>query len=182
VLCFEVRCDMMKDEFLRSEASLGEAEFRRSLSCFATGITVVTTSDHQGQTRAMTVNTFTSVSLDPPLVLYCLGNSAFHFHVFARAESFAVNVLHANQQVLSDRFSREHDDDLADLKTGRLSTGSPVLLEALTALDCTMHAKHEAGDHLIILGEVQAIKNGPRFDPLLFFRSEYRALRPSADG
>ncbi len=173
---------MMNDQFLRSQPGVSEADFRKSLSFFATGIAVVTTYAHEGRMRAMTVNTFTSVSLNPPLILYCLGKSAFHFRVFARAEAFAVNVLHSNQQILSDRFAREHDDDLADVKTGRLFTGSPILLGALTALDCVVYAKHEAGDHLIVLGEVQAIKSGPKFDPLLFFGSEYRALRHPDDG
>ncbi|MGI9451703.1 MAG: flavin reductase family protein [Geminicoccaceae bacterium] len=173
---------MAETELLASEAVVDETEFRKALSCFATGITILTTRDHRDRSRAMTVNTLTSVSLDPPLILYCLGKSAFHFNVFSKAEMFAVNVLRNDQQALSDRFAREQDDDLADLRTISLVTGSPILTDHLTVLDCTTHAKHEAGDHVVVLGRVRAIKHGPNADPLLYFKSQYRSFRPSAVG
>lgn len=152
--------------------------FRDVLGQFATGITVVTTRDKLRRPRAVTVNSFTSVSLDPPLVLYCLDRSAFNFGVFAEAKAFAINVLSADQQVLSDRFAREAEDQLADIQLTELETGSPVLSGCLAVLDCEAETIHEAGDHLIIVGRVAALDLSSESDPLIYFRSSYRSLRP----
>ena len=179
-LLIEERRNIEGTELLALEAIVGKTEFRKALSCFATGIAILTTRDDRDRSCAMTVNTLTSVSLDPPLILYCLGKSAFHFDAFSRAEAFAINMLRNDQQALSDRFAREQDDDLADLRITSLVTGSPILADHLTVLDCTTHARHEAGDHIIVLGQVRAIKNAPKADPLLYFKSQYRSLRPSA--
>lgn len=163
-------------------ASIGQvdaAAFRRALSRFATGVVIVTTRDHAGRRHAMTVNAFSSVSLDPPLVLFCLGKTAFHVNAFAGAQAFAINVLAADQQGLSDRFAREVEDDFADLATEGLLTGSPVLPGCLATLDCRTEARHEAGDHLIVVGRVSAIGQTAEDggDPLLFFESGYCRLR-----
>jgi flavin reductase (DIM6/NTAB) family NADH-FMN oxidoreductase RutF len=155
-----------------------EAELRLVLSRFATGITVVTGRDEELRPRAITVNAFTSVSIDPPLILYCLGKSAFNFEVFARAKAFAVNILGANQEALSDRFAREAEDDFKDLSVAELATGSPVLVGCLAVLDCRTEAIHEAGDHLIVVGRVCALDVPPEAPPLMYFRSRYSRLKP----
>ena len=160
-----------------------DADFRLALSHFATGITIVTARDHGRRPHGITVNSFTSVSLDPPLVLYCLGKSAFHFDVFAKAEAFAVNVLSADGQALSDRFAREAQDNFDGLAVTELASGSPVLANCLAVLDCEREAVHEAGDHLIVVGRVTAfeVPGGPEVDetqPLLYYRSGYRRLMP----
>ena len=157
--------------------------FRRALGQFATGIVVVTTRLSTGEGRGLTVNAFTSVSLDPPLVLYCLGRSAYHFSVFEKAEAFAINFLGAGQQALSDRFARETDDGLDGLETLGLVTGSPILSSCETALDCRREAIHDAGDHVVVVGRVAAIHRpdrpaGAEDDPLIYFGSTYRRLRP----
>ena len=147
------------------------------LGHFATGITVITGRDEERRARAITVNAFTSLSLDPPLVLYCLDRSAFHFEVFSNAEAFAVNILAADQQALSERFAREAEDDLAGLGTFELTTGSPVLAGCLAALVCETEALHEAGDHRIVIGRVTALHVTDAAEPLVYFRGDYRRLR-----
>jgi flavin reductase (DIM6/NTAB) family NADH-FMN oxidoreductase RutF len=167
---------------LQGDGKVDAQAFRLALGRFATGIVAVTTCDDRGQPYAITVNAFTSVSLDPPLVLFCLGKAAFHVDVFARAEAFAINVLNADQQDLSNRFAREEADDLTGLRLGRLRTGSPILPGCLAALDCTIETRHEAGDHIIVVGRVCAIDSGAERDPLIYFGSRYRTLKPSCDG
>ena len=153
------------------------AELRFVMSHFATGITVVTGRDAERRPRAITVNAFTSLSLDPPLVLYCLDRSAFHFDVLSKAEDFAVSMLADDQRALSERFAREAEDDFSDLSTFELKTGSPVLAGCLAALDCETAARHEAGDHLLVVGRVTALHVTDAAEPLVYFRGDYRRLR-----
>ena len=153
------------------------AGLRFVMSRFATGIAVVAGRDEERRPRAITVNAFSSLSLDPPLVLYCLDRSAFHFDVFSKAEAFAVSILAADQQALSERFAREAEDDFADLSAFELTTGCPVLAGCLAALDCETAARHEAGDHLIVIGRVTALHVRDAAEPLIYFRGDYRRLR-----
>lgn len=151
-------------------------ELRAVLGAFATGIAVVTTRDAQGAQRAITVNSFSSVSLDPPLILFCLDKAAFHYEGFASAEAFAVNILSAGQEALSNRFASEAEDGFEDLETEALATGSPILAGALAALDCRREAAHDAGDHQILIGRVAALRAPRAADPLLYFRGAYAGL------
>ena len=167
---------------MASKVRASETCFRQALGRFATGVVIVTTRNIAGSPRAITVNAFNSVSLDPPLVLFCLGRSAFHFGIFAEARSFAINVLRTDQQALSDRFAQEVEDDFADLSTRSLLTGNPILPGCLAALDCTTETQHDAGDHLIVVGRVCAIDEVASGDPLIFFERGYRGLRPTRDG
>ena len=162
---------------VRRRTCVDEAELRLVLSKFATGITVVTGRDEELRPRAITVNAFTAVSIDPPLILYCLGKAAFNFDVFAEAEAFAVNVLSADQQALSDRFAREAEDDFPDLPVTELATGSPVLAGCIAVLDCETEAIHEAGDHLIVVGRVRALDVPRESEPLVYFRRGYCRLK-----
>ena len=155
-----------------------EAHLRLVLSSFATGVTVVTGRDGKLRPRAITVSAFTSVSINPPLILYCLGKTAFSFDVFAKARAFAVNILAEEQEALSDRFAREAVDDFPDLAFTELATGSPILAGCLAALDCETEAVHEAGDHLIMVGRVRALDVPREALPLLYFRSRYCRLTP----
>ncbi|MGI9507961.1 MAG: flavin reductase family protein, partial [Geminicoccaceae bacterium] len=159
-----------------------EAAFRAALSRFATGVVIVTTRDRMGQPSAITVNAFSSVSLDPPLVLFCLGKSAFNFDTFAGADAFAVNMLGSDQQTLSNRFARKAEDQFSDLQIGDLTTGSPILTGCLAVLDCETEMRHEAGDHLIIVGRVVAIDTATDDSPLLYFDSRYAELKPRDGG
>ncbi|MEM7226900.1 MAG: flavin reductase family protein [Pseudomonadota bacterium] len=158
------------------DTTVDEEDLRYVLSHFATGITVVTGRDDHGRARAITVNAFASLSLEPPLILYALGKSAFNFNVFATAKVFAVNILSADQEALSDRFAREAEDAFPDVPVIELATGSPILVDGLGALDCETQAIHEAGDHLIMIGLVRALSLPREAEPLVYFRSRYRRV------
>ena len=168
---------MVENRTANRGTGVDRAKLRSVLSNFATGITVVTGRDQMRRPRAITVNAFTSLSLDPPLVLYCLDRSAFHFDVFSKANAFAVNILAADQQALSDRFAREAEDDFADWDTVTLTTGSPILTGCLANLDCETEALHEFGDHVIVIGRVTGLNVTGPTEPLVYFRGGYRRLQ-----
>jgi flavin reductase (DIM6/NTAB) family NADH-FMN oxidoreductase RutF len=149
--------------------------FRAVLGRFATGITIVTTRDVEGRDHGMTVSAFSSLSLDPPLVLICIGNEATMAPVMATATSFAVNVLSAAQEALSRRFSGKLDDRFADLAATRGPLGNVVLDDVLASLECRVVARHPAGDHVIVVGQVEGgVARDGR--PLLYYRGGYAQL------
>lgn len=150
---------------------------RQVLGAFATGVAVITTGRAGQNACAMTVNSFTSVSLDPPLVLFCVDRAAFHLNRFLDADDFAVNILTGAQQDLSNRFAQEAVDGFDDLDTTRLTTGCPVFADALAVLDCEVETRHDAGDHVIVLGRVVALRTPSTEDPLLFYRGAYAGIR-----
>jgi len=155
-----------------------ERGFRDTLGRFASGVTVVTTRDAAGAAKAVTVSAFCSVSLEPPLVLFCLGKQAFHAVSFERGEGFAVNLLTSCQQELSNRFAREADSDWSGIETESWATGSPILKESLAALECMPYALHEAGDHWVMIGRVIGLGLNRRADagPLLYYGGTYHSL------
>lgn len=152
------------------------AELRKAFGCFLTGVTVVTTLGESEQPRGFTANSFTSVSLDPPLVLVCLGNGAGSYPIFAVAQHFAVNILSETQRDVSNRFASKQGDKFHDTAWRSGSTGSPLLDDAVAWLDCRTHRHIEAGDHLILLGEVVDLGHSPRA-PLGFCRGNYIDFR-----
>lgn len=149
---------------------------RDALGCFATGVTVVTTLDEEGQPVGLTANSFTSVSLDPPLLLVCIAKSAGSLAAMEAAENFAVNVLHIGQQPTSNLFAKSGEDRFAGTPWSRGHNGSPLLSGALANFECRRHALHDGGDHVILIGEVVRARFEPRRDPLLYFRGKYRRL------
>lgn len=165
---------------LRPLSYLGGSEprvLRDALGCFSTGVTIITTLDPSGQPIGLTANSFTSVSLAPPLVLFALSKRSANLETFMNAQKFAVNVLHIGQQPLSNRFaSRDAARFDAVEWSVRSENGSPVLAEALAAFDCETHAVHEGGDHLMFVGKVHHAWFEPNRDPLLYFRGKYRRL------
>lgn len=148
---------------------------RDALGCFATGVTVVTTRDQTGQPVGLTANSFSSVSLDPPLILFCLARSSTNVESFRQAEHFAINVLHIGQQPTSGVFARS-GDRFQDVAWETWDTGVPILSGALASFECATDRIVEAGDHLVIIGRVTRARFEPRRDPLLYFRGKYRRL------
>jgi flavin-dependent trigonelline monooxygenase, reductase component len=148
---------------------------RHAFGCFATGVTVVTACDGLGQPRGMTANSFTSVSLAPPLILVCVATDAPIWPTFAAAEAFAVNVLADGQHALSQGFARPALDKFAgiDWRPGEL--GAPILGGVAAHLECRRVREIKAGDHMILLGEVIALAHAP-VPPLIFHRGGYAAL------
>ncbi len=139
--------------------------FRDALACFATGVTVVTIAGPDGP-MGMTANSFASVSLDPPLVLWSPARSSSRFTYFTTAHFFAIHVLPADQAALCARFTRG-GAGFTGLKAEISETGVPLLTDVLARFECEMHATHEGGDHMIVVGRVQkAVLRGG--DPLVF--------------
>lgn len=153
--------------------------FRKVLGHFATGVTVVTTRHHTGEPWGFTVNSFTSVSLEPPLVLVCVGlTSESHQAMFA-AKYFAVNFLSEKQQELSRHFASKSPNRFRAVPHSDSVHGCPLFDGCLGFLECEKVASHVHGDHTIIIGEVLEAKvDGGR--PLLFYGSSYARLEPSS--
>jgi 3-hydroxy-9,10-secoandrosta-1,3,5(10)-triene-9,17-dione monooxygenase reductase component len=150
--------------------------FRDVLGRFCTGVTVVTAMSG-GEPVGMTCQSFSSVSLSPPLVLFCPAKTSRAWPLIQRAGSFCVNLLADGQHEVSDVMATKGVDKFADLDWQPAPhTGSPVLEGVLGFVDCTIHAVHEAGDHYVVLGRVQELKSYVEAaEPLLFFEGRYRS-------
>jgi flavin reductase (DIM6/NTAB) family NADH-FMN oxidoreductase RutF/pimeloyl-ACP methyl ester carboxylesterase len=149
---------------------------RDAMGCFATGITIVTALDAQAKPIGLTANSFTSLSLDPPLLLLCIANNAGSAPVLRQTEYFGVNVLQTGQQPASNRFAGKGEDRFAATAWGPGESGVPLLDGSLVSFECRRHAVHDGGDHFILVGEVSRAQFEPRRDPLLYFRGKYRRL------
>ncbi|NBB61516.1 flavin reductase [Pseudomonas sp. ODNR1LW] len=163
-------------EALHYQAGSDARTLRDALGCFATGVTVVTTLDEAGQPVGLTANSFSSVSLDPPLILFCLARSSSNLERFQRAEHFAINVLHIGQQPMSGAFARSSAERFDGVAWETWDTGAPILSGSLASFECATHQVVEAGDHLVFIGRVTRARFEPRRDPLLYFRGRYRRL------
>jgi len=149
---------------------------RDALGCFATGVTVVTCLGAEGEPAGLTVNSFTSVSLDPPLLLVCLAKQAASAAALTEASHFAVNVLQTGQQPASIRFSTRDEDRFGTTPWSCGEGGAPILKDSLGVFECERHAVHDGGDHHILIGQVVKASFDAGLDPLLYFRGRYRRL------
>ena len=149
---------------------------RDALGCFATGVTVVTCLDEAGRPVGLTANSFTSLSLDPPLLLVCVAKASASAVPLTRAAHFAVNVLQTLQQPASITFSTRGEDRFGQTEWSTGEHGAPVLMESLSVFECRRSAVHDGGDHHILVGEVVKASFEPGLDPLLYFRGSYRRL------
>ena len=156
------------------QAPIDIREFRNALGSFTTGVTIVTTRDQDGHDVGMTANSFNSVSLDPPLVLWSLAKSSGSLPAFANAEYFAVHILAADQEPLSNVFAKRGADKFAGLDLGRGHGGVPLLGNCSARFECRTAYRYEGGDHEIIVGEVVLFENHER--PPLAFQSGAYAL------
>jgi flavin reductase (DIM6/NTAB) family NADH-FMN oxidoreductase RutF len=158
--------------------AVDQALFRQLAGSFATGVTVITTGA-EGSFRGMTANAFSSLSLDPPLVLVCVDKSAETLAVLKAAGRFNVNILSSEQEQLSRNFARKESPEAhgltgIDYRLGEL--GLPVLNGSLAYLECEVVEQYEGGDHIIFVGEVTHGELGASEQPLLYFRGRYRAV------
>jgi flavin reductase len=155
--------------------------FREAMRSFPTGVIVVTVTSDEGTMHGMTVNSFSSVSLDPMLVLVCLNETSRGLSLIKRAGVFAANVLSAGQQDVSRWFAdlrRPAGSMMFDgvpCKPG--VTGCPVLADAAASFECRLRQSHPAGDHLIVLGEVVSLVHRPQLEPLIFHAGTYKSLQ-----
>lgn len=149
---------------------------RRAFGTFVTGVTVITTRDEDGMPRGMTANSFTSVSLDPPLLLVCVAKSASSYQAFTSAGCFAVNILHEGQVDVSGTFASKAQDKFQSVTHDNIHTGAPVLTDSLTWFDCTTFSTVDAGDHAVLIGQVRAFGTSPTA-PLGFCRGRYASVK-----
>lgn len=154
------------------DADFDSTEFRRALGSFLTGVTIVTTVGPDGEPRGFTANSFTSVSLDPPLILVCIAKHAHGHPVFAFSKSFAVNVLSESQKAASGVFASKAADKFAAVEWRPGSTGSPVIDGSVAAFDCDLDQMVDAGDHSILIGRVRDFSHNAS-QPLGYCRGAY---------
>lgn len=156
---------------------LEPASLRRAFGSFGTGVTIVTTRDAQGRPVGMTVNSFTAVSLDPPLLLWCIQRQVWPFHAFAGSDRFAVHVLHAGQRALSDRFAGTEPNRFDGIALAEGIDGLPLLADHAACFQCRVEHRYDGGDHLILVGRVLEASSRD-LPPLLFHGGRY--LDPGA--
>lgn len=148
---------------------IAASDFRKTLGCFATGVAVITTTSATGQPIGVTVNSFSSVSLEPPLVLWSLARKAWSLEAFQSSRGFAVNILASDQEAICRNFSRNVEDRFADIAWTRGLDGLPLITGAVATLQCQHWARYDGGDHEIFVGEVLDCTNAER-EPLIFHR------------
>lgn len=149
-----------------------ERSFRKALGCFASGVTVVTSVTDGGRPVGVTVSAFNSVSLDPPLVLFCLDKGTSSVEAF-RAGHFAINILQEDQRQLSIQFASRMEDKWHGVSFETNAHGVPLLNDCLARLECSVHEVVEAGDHLVVIGRVEELDYQTGGQPLLYFRGAY---------
>ncbi len=154
---------------------VGKDEFRQALSQFASGVTVVTTRDAQGQPLGLTVSAFCSVSLEPPLVLVCVDKTSASYRGFWESRAFIVNILAEEQQDLSRRFATKEPKKFEGVRYRAGIEGIPRLEGALAHIECRIVHAYEGGDHTIFVGEVEGTEVREA-RPLLYFRGRYARL------
>lgn len=169
-------------------ATLDPRALRDAFGAFVTGVTIVTTRDEAGKPVGFTANSFTSVSLDPPLLLICLARTSRNFATMTGAKNFAVNILSEGQKDLSNTFARPVEDRFAAAIWSDAPAGSPVFADVAAWFECSMQEVIEAGDHVILLGRIDAFENsglnglgyarGGYFTPML----AAKALSAAAEG
>ena len=147
-------------------------KFRQALGTFATGVTVATTIDEQGNPRGFTANSFSSVSLDPPLILICLASDAAGCPVFTNSQLFCVNVLAEDQQHISALFASPSDDRFEQVDWRPCNGGSPIIKGAISWFGCERHDVIDAGDHVILVGKVVEYETSSR-SPLIYCSGSY---------
>ena len=160
--------------------AIGGEEFREALRNWASGVTVVTAKDRSGNLHGITVSAFTSVSLQPPLVLICIDKFTGSHYAFAESPYFVVNILSDEQEFLSRQFATPLRDKFDNIEFEETSNGVPILPGALCNLECRLVLSYEGGDHTIFIGEIEkAVTREGK--PLLYFQGNYGDISPRLD-
>lgn len=146
---------------------------RRAFGAYATGIAVIGARSADGALVGMTANSFTSVSLKPPLVLFCPARSLTGFNTYSAMTHFSASILPAGAEATSNHFARSSSGKWSTVPHSLSELGMPFLDLALASFDCEVAARHDGGDHLIVVGRVLTVRLSHEEDPLVFFRSRY---------
>jgi len=153
-------------------------EFRGALGMFATGVTIVTARAASGELVGLTANSFNSVSLTPPLVLWSLAQSAGSMAAFSAGSHYAINILAADQKALAERFAARGTDRWAGVRFTEGVAGSPLLEGAAATFECFNRSRYEEGDHVIFVGEVERCSHRAGASPLLFHGGRFYTEHP----
>ena len=153
-------------------------EFRSALAMFATGVTIVTARTATGELIGLTANSFNSVSLDPPLVLWSLARAAGSLPAFSAGSHYAINILAADQKALAERFAARGADRWAGVDFSEGAAGSPLLDGAAATFECFNRSRYEEGDHVIFVGEVERCGHRSGASPLLFHGGRFYTEHP----
>jgi flavin reductase (DIM6/NTAB) family NADH-FMN oxidoreductase RutF len=156
-----------------SNPSFSQREFRASLAMFATGVTIVTARTPAGALVGLTANSFNSVSLNPPLVLWSLSQDAGSMAALSTGSHYAINILAADQKELAERFASKREDRWKDVQFTEGSCGSPLLSGAAATFECFNRSRYEEGDHVIFVGEVERCSHRAGAAPLLFHGGKF---------
>jgi flavin reductase (DIM6/NTAB) family NADH-FMN oxidoreductase RutF len=167
------------DELSSDSSAIDPRDFRNALGAYATGVTVITAATPDGRRAGLTCNSFASVSLNPPLVLWSLVIYSPSMSIFQDASHFAVNVLGASQQALAAQFAARSDDKFAGVSWRPGLGDAPVLANAVATFQCRSVDRYYGGDHVIFLGAVEAYAYN-RAEPLLFARGSFGHFVPGA--
>ncbi|HTQ15037.1 MAG TPA: flavin reductase family protein [Rhizomicrobium sp.] len=155
--------------------------FRQALGCFPTGVAVITAAPADGHPMGITVNSFTSVSLDPPLVLWCLDRKSDRYATFTEARHHTISLLGADHEHVSARLAKQGAHSLSGFDLIATETGPPALADALAVFECERRAVQDGGDHAILLERVLRFAKREAGAPLVFFQGRYGALAGSRD-
>ncbi|HEY9476119.1 MAG TPA: flavin reductase family protein [Mycobacteriales bacterium] len=157
--------------------TFGPAMFRTAMSRFPTGVTIVTTHDEHGIPFGFTASSFCSVSMNPPLILVCLARSANSYPVFAHCDRFAVSMLQPHHTELAKRFASKDTNKFDGGPFTRTPTGLTAVNKALAVMECTVHERHEAGDHIIMIGRVEWVQ-ARTGSPVIYHDRGFHTLDP----
>ncbi|MCT4655329.1 MAG: flavin reductase family protein [Cohaesibacter sp.] len=151
---------------------------RKAMGQYGTGIAIATTLDSEGVPHGLTINSFNSVSLDPPLVLWSLSHMSGNMEAFSTSDHFAVNILSQQQKDMSVRFASPVKDRFADVDWSKGSTGAPVFPDLVACLECKVEKMVDGGDHVIFIGRVVEATHS-ELPPLLYHGGDYHSLGPA---
>jgi flavin reductase (DIM6/NTAB) family NADH-FMN oxidoreductase RutF len=162
----------------RESSSLDTRALRSALGRFTTGVTVVTVRGPDGRQAGITVNSFNSVSLDPPLVLWSLGKRSASMASFSTGSHYAINILGADQKDLANRFASRVENRFADVEFTPGVAGAPLLAGAAATFECFNRSRYEEGDHVIFVGEVERCTHRDDVSPLLYHGGKFYTEHP----
>ncbi|MGO4716741.1 flavin reductase family protein [Bradyrhizobium sp. 2TAF24] len=161
--------------------SVDQRSFRKALSQFATGVAVITARGEGGDAIGMTMSSFNSVSLDPPLVLFSVDRRALSLPAMMAAQGYAVNILARQQEALSNQFAKALGDKWNNVAHSVGHAQAPLLDGALAHFECEPYAHHDGGDHVIFIGRVVRFTAADEGEPLVFFRGKYHSLHNQSE-
>jgi 3-hydroxy-9,10-secoandrosta-1,3,5(10)-triene-9,17-dione monooxygenase reductase component len=160
---------------------MDQREFRNTLGTFATGVTIITLKNDKGEYIGLTANAFTSLSLEPPLILVCIDKKSYSLPAFIKGRPFVVNILSEEQEEDCWTFAKKGADKFANAQYDLSTDGIPVLKENLSSIICNVHEVLEGGDHIIVTGLVKEIARDETKKPLLFYKGKISTLPASSN-